>query len=277
MTEPERRADELGDRMKSYEAVEAQRRFDPTLPLMVRLDGRSFHTFTRGLERPFDAALSGLMADVTIACVEETNALVGYTQSDEISLVLHATPPSQLYFGGRIQKIVSSLAAFASVRFNRLLPTRLPQKGQSEPAFDARAWTVPSLAEAANCLLWREWDATKNAISMAAHAHFGHGKLHGIDGRGKLAMLAAAGIDFEAYPVAFRRGVFVRRVVTSAPFTTTELESLPSQHAARRNPELVVTRSRVERIVLPPLATVANRVDVLFHGADPLPHSTEAP
>lgn len=269
MTENEHRADSLGDRMKSYESVEAQRRLDPMLPVMIRLDGRSFHAFARGLERPFDAGLSGLMSELTAACVDETNAVVGYTQSDEISLVLHAIPPSQLYFGGRVQKVVSSLAAFASVRFNRLLSKYLPQKGGVEPAFDARAWTVPSLEEAANCILWREWDATKNAISMAAHARFSPRSLQGVDGRGRLAMLAASGVDFEAYPAEFRRGVFVRRVVTSAPFTAAEIESLPPMHKARRDPALAVTRSRIERGTLPPLAKIANRVEVLFENAEP--------
>ena len=81
--------DDLGDRMKAYEAVETDRAFDPALPLVVRLDGRAFSTFTRGMEKPFDHTLSRIMREVTAHLVEKNHARIGYTQSDEITLLFH--------------------------------------------------------------------------------------------------------------------------------------------------------------------------------------------
>jgi len=158
--------DPLGDRMKAHEMVEAGRRAEPGLPILVRLDGKAFHTFTKGLQRPFDARLHGLMDATTRHLVKESGAIVGYTQSDEISLVFHtATPKSEHYLGGRFQKLTSILAAMATSVFGRRLAEALPEKADKSPIFDAHAWTVPDLAEAANTLLWREQDATKNSIA----------------------------------------------------------------------------------------------------------------
>ena len=80
--------DSFGDRMKMYEGIEASRILMPGLPICVRLDGRAFHTFTRGLNRPYDERLSRMMIETTKRLVEDTHALIGYTQSDEISLIL---------------------------------------------------------------------------------------------------------------------------------------------------------------------------------------------
>ncbi len=260
--------DVLGTRMKVYEGVEAQRRLMPGLPAMIRLDGRSFHTFTKGLIRPFDPGLMGLMQNVTELLVKESNARIGYTQSDEISLVLYSDSfESQLYFDGRIQKITSSLAAFASVHFNLLMPKYLPNKKVGRaPTFDCRVWNVPDLEEAANCIMWREWDATKNSVSMAAQAVCSHKELHGLNGLEQKQMLLQRGIDWDKYPPQCKRGTFIRRTTTTAPFTAEDLEALPPGHNARKNPGLSVTRSKIEPIVYPPLATVANRVKALFFG-----------
>ena len=127
---------------------------------MIRLDGKSFSTFTKGLKRPYDERLSNLMVETTKFLVKETNACCGYTQSDEITLVLYTEEKnSKLYFGGRLFKITSTLSAKPSVFFNRELPKYLPEKTDAIPTFNCRVWQVPSLIEAANVLLWREQDA----------------------------------------------------------------------------------------------------------------------
>lgn len=261
--------DTLGDHMKELERVEAGRVL--TYPICIRLDGRSFSTFTRGLRRPYDERLSMLMVDLTKALVDETNASLGYTQSDEISLVLTAPsdPTTQGYFGLRTQKIVSMTAAFATSWFTRHLVDRIPERAGRAPLFDSRAWSVPTLTEAAATILWRELDARKNAITMAASHYFSVAEIHGKTGAEKIAMLYADGTDFEAYPSFFRRGTFITRVAVSKPFTVEEIESLPPKHQARTNPNLMVTRHVLKELDLPPLAQVTNRVDVLFHGASP--------
>jgi tRNA(His) 5'-end guanylyltransferase len=82
--------DSLGDRMKAYEQAEAGRMFMPMLPVCVRVDGKAFHSWTRNLDRPYDKRLSDCMIETTEYLVDKTNARIGYTQSDEISLVLYS-------------------------------------------------------------------------------------------------------------------------------------------------------------------------------------------
>ncbi len=110
--------DAMGDRMKDFEMMEAGRRFMPLLPIVARLDGKGFSKFTNGLARPYDERLSNLMVETVKYLVQESNAVMGYTQSDEITLAWYSdTIESQIYFDGRIQKMVSVLAAKCSVRF----------------------------------------------------------------------------------------------------------------------------------------------------------------
>jgi tRNA(His) 5'-end guanylyltransferase len=158
--------DEFGNRMKEYEGQEAQRRFLPLLPICVRIDGKNFSNWTRNLERPYDARLSDVMIGVTRALMEESNAVLGYTQSDEISLILYSDRyQSQVYFDGKIQKLVSVLASMATGYFNEFAKAQFKEGYPGLANFDCRAWTVPNQEEAANAILWREKDATKNSIS----------------------------------------------------------------------------------------------------------------
>jgi len=266
------REDTLGDHMKELERVEAGRVL--TYPICIRLDGRSFSTFTSGLRRPYDERLSSLMIDLTKALVDETNATLGYTQSDEISLVLTAPtdPTTQGYFGLRAQKIVSMTAAFASVWFARNVDPRIPERAGRSALFDSRAWSVPSLVEAAAVILWRELDARKNAITMAASHYFSVAEIHGKTGAEKIAMLREDGTDFHAYPGFFRRGTFISRVTIEATksFTPEEIATLPPKHHARKNPNLIVTRHALKELDLPSLAYITNRAAVLFEGAEPI-------
>lgn len=260
----------LGDRMKRYERREAGRRLLPGLPVCVRLDGKRFSRFTEGLARPFDARLSRLMVEVTRQLVETTGACVGYTQSDEISLILYTGDPAKgVYLDGRVQKLTSLLAAQATAAFNQGLPEFLPEKAGEMPLFDCRTWAVPSREEAVNALLWRELDATKNSISMAARAYYSHEEVHGLSGAQKQDLLHAKGVNWNDYPAFFKRGTYVRRERVRRRFSAEDLAALPPMHAARRDPDLVVERVVVRAVELPPLRKVTNRVEVLFEGAAP--------
>lgn len=262
--------DALGDRMKLYEGAEAGRRATPLLPVLARLDGKNFSSFTRGLRRPYDGRLSALMVEVTRLLVEETCAAVGYTQSDEITLAFYSDRfDSQIYFDGRVQKMTSVLAATCSVLFNRRLPAAIPEKADLAPVFDCRVWTVPTLTEAANAFLWREQDATKNSVSMAAQAHYGHKALMNKNGAEKQQMLYEKGVNWNDYPASFKRGTYVRRRTIRSRLSVADLESLPPLHNARRNPDAVVERTVCEAVDMPPLGRVANRVEVLFYGEEP--------
>lgn len=263
--------DPLGDRMKEYEMVEAGRRAAPGLPLLVRLDGKAFHTFTRGLERPFDVRLQRLMDETTRHLVKECGARIGYTQSDEISLLFYHTDRAEPFLGGRFQKLTSILAATATLVFNRRLAVELPEKADRMALFDCRAWTVPSLEEAANTLLWREQDASKNSVAMAAQARISHTDLQGKSTREQQELLRQRhGVDWEEYPARSKRGAWFHRVEVVRAFTVDELDKLPPLHAARKDPDLRVVRHDVLPLEMPPFSRVRNRVGVLFRGEPPV-------
>ena len=266
--------DDLGDRMKMYEDVESGRRLMPLLPALARIDGRAFHGFTRGMERPFDPVFSSCMVDTTVALVRDTGACMGYTQSDEITLAWHSqTTQSQIWFDGRVAKMTSQLAAQATLIFYRLVLERMPQYASRLPTFDARVWNVPNRAEGTNVFLWREWDAAKNSVSMAASAYYSHKELMGKNSPQKRDMLHAKGVNWNDYPVLFKRGAYVQRRIVSMPVSAEELDRLPPKHAARTNPTLVVERSVYGVLDMPPIGTVTNRDEVIFDGAIPIVES----
>jgi tRNA(His) 5'-end guanylyltransferase len=262
--------DNFGDRMKLYESATAGQRLMPLLPAMIRIDGKGFSKFTKGLRRPYDQRLSDIMVETTKALVAETNALIGYTQSDEISLVLFSdNQKSQIYFDGRIQKMVGDLAAVASLTFNDLIRERIPEKAHLRPRFDCRVWNVPTKMEAVNTLLWREQDATKNSISMAARSVYSHNEVNNKNGGEKQDMLMEKGINWNDYPAFFKRGTFVRRETEVRAFTAEELDLLPPKHAARQNPDLEIERQVIREVDMPPFGKVTNRVGVIFDGEQP--------
>lgn len=264
--------DALGDRMKAYEARETERRFLPMLPIYARIDGRGFSKFTRGMARPFDKAMSDAMIATTKALVDETHARIGYTQSDEISLVwLTDDPKSEMLFAGKAQKMTSVLAGYATAAFTRaILDGPLAAYVNRLPHFDARVFQMPSRTEAANAFLWRELDATKNAISMAARSGYSHKALHGKSGSEMQEMLFQKGINFNDYPAFFKRGTFVRRVTRERSLTVEELARVPEPH--RPEPGALFQRSSVEEIDMPRFGSVENREAVIFDGAAPLAH-----
>lgn len=244
--------DTLGDYCKSLERVETDRRGAVGWPIYVRIDGAGFSRFTRGMERPFDPRMSQSMIDTTRAIMEDYHAAIGYTQSDEISLVFFDAD-HETHHGGKFQKLVSRLASKATALFtvaalgNDLgdFVERMP------PEFDARAFAVPSLAEAAKVLWWREIDAAKNAVSMAARAVCSHKELHNKNRDDMLAMLSDRGVDFEAYPRFFKHGTFIRRITEWRELTTEELDRIPERH----RPTGPVRRHRLVDLDMPPLHT----------------------
>ncbi len=203
------RTDAFGDRMKAYEDAWAQK-----LPgdeyVIVRLDGRSFGRFTKDLEKPYDPRLAHAMNVTAFNLVNKMQgAKLAYTHSDEISILLTAfeEPSHQLWFGGKLQKIVSLAASIASSIFNEMTTDWSSLTAE----FDARAFTLPSQVETAKYFIWRQRDCRRNAISSAARTYFSHQQLDGVSSTGKIdMMLQNHAVDFDAdYPIAFRRGVWL--------------------------------------------------------------------
>lgn len=273
-------SDEFGDRMKMYEQL-TQQAFLPLAPIVARLDGRSFSNFTKDLERPFCKSFHDLMVQTTKHLVEETGALIGYTQSDEISLIFWQRDfNTQVWFGGKVQKMVSQLAAQATGIFNAKLPVYLPQKvdkdGWSFPSFDARCWSVPNQMEATNAILWREQDATKNSISQLCRYYFSHKEMENKGRSDQLDMLMSKGINWNAYPAWAKRGTYVGRQTVRRPYNILELEQLPPKHKAHFDPNFEIERTYVQVLDVPPLGQVNNRVEFIFNGEEAKVLSLEA-
>jgi tRNA(His) 5'-end guanylyltransferase len=165
--------------------------------------------------------------------------------------------------------MLTDLSAMASVFFNRKLAEYLPEKADKMPRFDARVYNVPTLDEAVNSFLWRELDATKNSISMAAQVFYSHSELMGKNSSDKQEMLFQKGINWNDYPDFFKRGTYVQRRRILTPFSKEEIEKLPAKHNAIKDPNFVVERWVIDRIELPKLSSIENSVDVILWGAEP--------
>ena len=256
-----KKKDDLGDRMKMYERREGER-FMNNLPIIVRLDGRGFSKFTRDMKRPFDQRMSDAMVNTTKTLVDESQALVGYTQSDEISLCLYSNDIKKgVFFDGRKQKLVSVLASLATIHFYRALVKTMPSKLESYPSFDARAFTLPNLSEAANVFLWREKDALKNSISMAARAYYSHEELENKSASQLQELLFQKGVNFNDYPAFFKRGTYVKRVRETFALSDEQRAKLPK---AQQSLTTHYERKRVRALECKPLGKMVDKEAFLF-------------
>lgn len=220
----------LAERMKRYE--NAYRAYLPrrTYTLM-RLDGRAFHTYLRGAQKPFDREFINDMNLVAVRLAEEIQgARFAYVQSDEISLLItdFDTPQSQPWFGGNIAKMLSVSASLASVylaSLRRLYTGGLPQ-------FDARVWTMSDPVEVANYFVWRQQDAVRNSVQMVGQAHFYHQELKGLSLNQVQEMLwQKKGVNWSAFPSECKRG----RLVMPLPVEGWTVVAAPNFRAEPKN------------------------------------------
>lgn len=222
----------LGDRLKTYEDVQTGRMLIKRLPTYVRIDGRAFHSFCKGLTKPFDPDFADVMKKTCAYLVEETNAICGYVQSDEISLVYES--PEKMPFECRIFKIESSYAAMATSAFTLFgLETKLAGKiKKMMPTFDCRVFQVPNFEELANCFVWREQDCLKNSITAVALSKFGHSKLQNKNSDEKIKMLKKE-FDYDFYkdtPIDFVRGSYFRRESYYKNLSKDEVDKIPEKN-----------------------------------------------
>lgn len=243
----------------------------PTLPVIIRLDGNNFSTWTKGLVKPFDKKLTQLMVETAKFLVQETNAVVSYTQSDEITLILYSSDrKSSLYNDGKKQKIVSKLTAKCVNFFNEKRKELLP-KHNKVAVFDCRIYQVPTLHDACVQLLWRENDATKNSISMLAQSLFSHKELQNLNGNEMQdKMMNEKNVNWNDLETKFKRGTYIKRIKTSKPFSKEELENLPIMHQAHKNPNLIIERSVIKEIEYPIFNKITNKEDVIFFDNEPI-------
>lgn len=200
--------DDLGRRMKQdYEDA-----FRIVLPrrayVVIRIDGRGFHTFTKGLERPYSRRLADALDAAALSlCQEMIGCRFAYGQSDEYSFLLtdFEKENAPLWFDGNLQKIVSVSASLFTAHFNRAFP------GEKIAAFDSRVLVISQRAEVEKYFLWRQLDASANSLNMLASAHHSHAELVGKSNAGKHELLFAKGVNWAKQPADFKRGRVVRR------------------------------------------------------------------
>lgn len=201
--------DSLGTRMKEFYEDRTRIKLPRRTYTIIRIDGKAFHTYTKGLERPFDQDLiDDMNATTAFLCKNIQGVKFGYVQSDEISLVLTDFDDlsTHAWFDNNLQKIVSVAASMATSEFNRLRTKRYfyhelffnhnagsdeepnviikdpnfleywPKQAQ----FDARAFTISSLAEVENYFIWRQQDAVRNSISSVAQSLYSPKELNGV-------------------------------------------------------------------------------------------------
>ena len=204
--------DNLGDRIKNN--YEDRTRF--SLPrrtyTIIRLDGKAFHTYTRGLEKPFDMDLINDMAEATkYLCENIQGCILGYTQSDEISLLLtdFKKPGTSAWFDGNIQKMASISASMVTAKFNDIRRGREAHKNIA--LFDSRVFTISDRIEVMNYFIWRQKDATRNSISMAAHALCGHKACMGKSSSDKQEMIFQKGVNWNDYPTSCKNGTMITK------------------------------------------------------------------
>lgn len=205
------RKDSLGDRMKaSYED-----RFRIALPrrtyTMIRVDGKAFHSFTRGLKRPYDLTFMGCMDEVAIAlCKGCAGAEIAFVQSDEVSLLLtdFRKIDTHAFFDGNLQKLCSVTASIATVAFNMAVRQR-NWEGKEPTAtalFDSRVFIIPDPIEVDNYFRWRQKDAERNSVAMLAQGYASAKQLHGKDRTAQHDVIHKSGDNWNDHPCDFKRG-----------------------------------------------------------------------
>lgn len=240
--------DTLGDKLKAIESHETDRRPMSDNPiLVVRIDGKAFHTLTKNLERPFSKPFCDWMDGIAVRVHERTDAKYSYVQSDEITFIYQQVNPSHpIIFDGRFHKLTSVIASMATCYAIQTLPNHLPELAGKDVMFDCRVIEVPDIETLNDFLLWRMNDARRNSCLALAQSLYTHKELLGLSCEQlKVKMLEEKGVRYDDLPVRFKEGQgFMRRNVFK-PFTTEELDNLPEKHHARTNPNLVVKRNCV--------------------------------
>lgn len=234
--------DELGIRMKTFYEQIPKTKLMRRTPVIIRIDGKAFHTFTKGFHRPFDEVMIKTMQETTkYLCENIQGCVLGYTQSDEISLILvdYQSFDTAAWFDYEIMKMCSVAASMATMAFNRFFERNVrefehnsvgsfaegTEEGEKQAAllnayykaldagamFDARVFNIPK-EEVTNCIYWRQLDASRNSIEMVGQAYFSHKELQKKSCNEVQDMLMTQkGINWNDFPAYQKRGSCVVR------------------------------------------------------------------
>ena len=231
--------DDLGARMKTFYEQIPKTKLMRRIPVAIRVDGKAFHTFTRGFQKPFDTVLMKSMQEtMQYLCKNIQGCVFGYTQSDEITLILvdYKKLTSSAWFDYEVQKMCSIAASMATMAFNKYFSENV-DKYNSDPEssgvqanwylaarekgamFDARVFNIPK-EEVTNLVYWRQLDAARNSIQMVGQANFSHNELQNKTCNDIQDMLMLQkGINWNDFPVDCKRGAAGIRVNTESDDT----------------------------------------------------------
>lgn len=221
--------DALGDRMKDFYEDRTRYKLARRTNTIIRIDGKAFHTYTKGLKRPFDAGLMEDMDATTVyLCENIQGAKFGYVQSDEISILVtdYDDQTTHAWFDGNLQKMASIAASLATAKFNQLRTMRwLRNDGSINhttiadiekirlATFDARVFQIPASIEVENYFIWRQQDASRNSISSVAQSQFSTKELHGVKTNTMQDMLMLQKeINWNDFSPREKRGHVIRKV-----------------------------------------------------------------
>ena len=218
--------DDIGTRMKNFYEQIPKTKLMRRCPVAIRIDGKAFHTYTRHFKRPFDSVLMRAMQEtMKYLCENIQGCVLGYTQSDEITLILvdYEKINSSAWFDYEVQKLCSVSASMATMRFNQVF-ARLVQEVKEEETedpkyikvldkacetgamFDSRCFNIPK-EEVTNLVYWRQLDASRNSIQMVGHANFSQKQMHGKStGDIQDMLMLEKNINWNDFPVACKRG-----------------------------------------------------------------------
>lgn len=218
--------DDIGTRMKDFYEQIPKTKLMRRCPVAIRIDGKAFHTYTRNFKRPFDSIFMRAMQEtMKYLCENIQGCVLGYTQSDEITLILvdYEKINSSAWFDYEVQKLCSVSASMATMRFNQVfarLVQEVKEEGTEDPKyikvldkacetgamFDSRCFNIPK-EEVTNLVYWRQLDASRNSIQMVGHANFSQKQMHGKSTSDIQDMLMLEkNINWNDFPVACKRG-----------------------------------------------------------------------
>lgn len=206
--------DTLGDRIKRYEAV-SDHKLTPRSPVFIRVDGKAFHTFTRGADKPFDQTIiDSMVYAATETAKQMTGFKLAYVQSDEATFMItdYDTLESQGWFGYELNKLVSITASAFTAYFNSYYCNHFIATDQSVlmAMFDARAFTVP-VEDAPNVFIWRQRDWERNSIQMFARAYSSHKECQGLNVTELKDLCLSKGFDYDSIADQEKHGTFINR------------------------------------------------------------------
>ena len=204
-------AKSIGDRMKEYEEVTTAATLTRRVPVIIRLDGRAFHTFSRKLESPYDETFHECMCKTTMdVCKMAQGSRIAYHFSDEVSILVtdYQTVDTDPYFGYSLQKVLSVTASAFTAKFADACLARGVKWCPPIPQFDCRAFSIPT-ADVGNYFLWRQQDCTRNSIQSLARSMFSHKQLMNKNSSQMQDMMMEKGVNWDKQPTKIKRGISI--------------------------------------------------------------------